>query len=128
MMESFSIDVYGNIFNSTFVDEHGNPVKRTKHTHPYGYDGFVLWQDKTVKVTGTIYSDRLLEWDFAKHDKLCKKHFNNTSQYWDQRNPEHIQAFLRDWCEKPQLKLGLVMQYCNLATGYPCWRFDYNEN
>lgn len=26
---------------------------------------------------------------------------------------------------KPNLKLILVMEYCNQTTGYPEWRFDY---
>ena len=51
------------------VDNYGNPVRRTKHTHPYSYDGFVIWKSadyKPAMPAGTIYSDRLWEWDYEK--------------------------------------------------------------
>jgi len=108
------------------VDEHDKPVKRTKQTHPYSYDGFVQWRGgKNNEATSTIYSDRLLQWDFAKHDELCQKHFGNKGQYWNNREPEKIEAFLRDWVDDQNLKLILVMEYCNVSNGYPCWRFDF---
>jgi hypothetical protein len=108
------------------VDEHGQPVERTKQQYPYSYDGFVQWRDTNKpKANGTIYSDRLTQWDFPKYDLLCMKHFGNKSQYWDSREPEKIEAFLRDWCEDPELELTMVMEYCNVSNGYPCWRFDY---
>ena len=110
------------------LDEHGNPVKRTRLTHPYNYDGFVLWRGgENGEATGTIYTDRLIQWDFDKHDELCVKHFGNRGQYWDQREPEKIEAFLRDWTGCAELRLILVMQYCNQATGYPTWRLDYYQ-
>lgn len=54
------------IFETYFgsVDEHNNPVRRTKQSHPYNYDGFILWRfGKNEEATSTIYSDRLLQWD-----------------------------------------------------------------
>ncbi len=118
----------GKVVDLTYVDEHGQPVARTPITHPYCYDGFVVWRsDKKAKCTGTIYSDRLLQWDFDKHDRLCQKHFGNRGQYWRDRAPKLIEAFLRDWTGNPNLRLILVMEYCNQASGYPCWRFDYAD-
>ena len=111
------------------VDEFGQPVRRTKMSHPYSYDGFVLWRGGANKeATGTIYSDRLLQWDWDKHNRLCEKHFGNKGQLWDNRDPKLIEAFLRDWCEDPGLKLIFIMEYCNQASGYPCWRFDYRSS
>lgn len=111
-----------------FVDEHGDPVKRTKYSHPYNYDGFVLWRGgENEEANGTIYSDRLLQWNWNKHNKLCKKHWGNEGQWWDQREPEKVEAFLRDWTEYQDLKLIFVMQYCNQSNGYPYWRFDYQK-
>ena len=110
------------------IDEHGNVVARTKQSHPYTYDGFVQHRfGENSEANGTIYSDRLLQWDWEKHNKLCQKHFGNEGQYWDRREPEKIEAFLRDWCENQELKLILVMEYCNVSNGYPCWRFDYRS-
>jgi hypothetical protein len=119
------VEVLGDTVGSQPVDEFGNPVKRTIEEYPYSYDGFVLWRTEG-KAGDTIYSDRLLQWDFTKHDKLCMKHFGNTGQVWGNRNPKKIEAFLRDWCDNPKLKLILIMQYCNLSSGFPTWRFDYN--
>ncbi len=108
------------------VDEFNNPVKRTKRSHPYSYDGFVQWRGSpNGEANGTIYSDRLLQWDFDKHDELCMKHFGNKHQYWDTRNPKKIEAFIRDWVDDQTVKLTLVMEYCNASSGYPVWRFDY---
>jgi hypothetical protein len=108
------------------VDEFDNPVKRTKQTHPYTYDGFIVWRGgKNEEANGTIYSDRLYLWNFKKHDELCKKHFGDEKQYWSQRDPKLIEKFLQDWCENPKLRLIFVMEYCNQSSGYPVWRFDY---
>lgn len=123
----------GNLLRSAFngglcsaVDEHDKPVQRTKHSHPYSYDGFMLWRGgKNEEANGTIYSDRLLQWDHDRHNDLCKKHFGDEGQYWNDRDPKKIEAFLRDWCDNQELKLIFIMEYCNAASGYPCWRFDY---
>jgi hypothetical protein len=113
------------VLNMVARNEYGKPVKRTKRSHPYNYDGFVLWRGgANEEANDTIYSDRLLDWDSAKHDELCQKHFGNRAQRWSDRKPEEIEAFLRDFMDKPNLRLIFVMEYCNQATGYPVWRFD----
>lgn len=109
------------------VDEYGNPVKRTKAEYPYSYDGFVTWRGgENSEITSTIYSDRLRMWDKEKRelDGLLEKHFGGTGDYWFNRSPEAIEAFFRDYLKKPELKLILVMEYCNWSNGYPLWRFD----
>lgn len=112
-----------------YVDEHNNPIERTPLTHPYTYDGFIIWcGGENNEANMTIYSDRLLRWDYDKHNRLCEKHFGNQGQYWSERDPEKIEAFIRDWCEDPELELIFVMQYCNQSTGYPIWRFDIKQN
>lgn len=108
------------------VDEFDKPVVRTKQSHPYSYDGFVTYRNgKNEEATGTIYSDRLLQWDYAKARNLMMKHFSESGDYWDSRSPEKIQSFLQDWTDERNLKLILVMEYCNVSNGYPVWRFDY---
>lgn len=111
-----------------YRDEHGKPIKRTPITHPYSYDGFVTYKvHDDTEANNTIYTDRLLQWDWDKHNELCKKHFGNEGQYWSERSPDKIEAFLRDWCDDPELILVRVMQYCNQATGYPLWRLDFKQ-
>jgi hypothetical protein len=110
------------------VDEHGKPVRRTKQTHPYTYDGFV--QERVhlnKKATGTVYTDRLLQWDYQLTRELIAKHFNDGGgDWWNNRSAAQIQEFLRERLEKPNLEVVLVMEYCNQSTGYPVWRIDYS--
>lgn len=111
------------------IDEHGNAVKRTKLSHPYTYDGFVTFRaGPNLEANGTVYSDRLWQWDYTKTDELCYKHFGTKGQYFNRRSPAHIEAFLRDWIGDPELKLVLIMEYCNQSSGYPVWRFDYKSS
>lgn len=116
----------GAIYLSPFCDENGDPVVRTKIDHPYNYDGFVQWRstETTDARKSTIYSDRLFSQDHVRFNALCEKHFGNKGQYWEQRDPELIEAFLCDYFYKPDLKLYLIMEYCNQSSGYPYWRFD----
>jgi hypothetical protein len=106
---------------------------KTQTTHPYSYDPFIVWQTeihegpKKIEPNDSCYSDRLMEWDFKKHNLLRLKHFGNEAQLtWNQDDPSKTEAFLRDYFNKPDLKLIRIIQYCNLASGYPCWRFDFH--
>lgn len=102
---------------------------RTKELHPYSYDPFTLWhRGGNENANGTIYTDRLYQWDYVKHDELCKRHFGDTGQYWDRRSPTAVQEFLREWCEDKNLLLIEIMEYCNYSTGYPVWRLDYRSS
>jgi hypothetical protein len=108
------------------VDEYGKPVERTKEEYPYSYDGFVVWRGgENGEANSTIYSDLLRRWDKnGVLDTLLKKHFGNTGDYWDNREPGAIEAFLKDYLGKNNLRLIFVMEYCNMSNGYPLWRFD----
>jgi hypothetical protein len=117
----------GIVFSSAALDEHGSRVKRTKITHPYSYDGFVTYRGgKNEEITGTVYSDRLSQWDHEKTRSLMKKHFGGDGDYYYNREPDQIQSFLSEYFDK-KIKLILVMEYCNQSNGFPVWRFDYKE-
>jgi hypothetical protein len=107
-----------------FVDEGGHPVRKTKYSHPYNYDPFVLWQGEGES-NAADYSDRLLQWDYDKHNELCMKHFGNVRQRWNDRDPQKIEAFLRDYHNRPEIKLVKIMEMCNVSSGYPLWCFFY---
>lgn len=103
---------------------------RTKSSHPYNYDPIMqfLADEHETMEGSTVYTDRLLQFDNEKTNRLKQKHFGDTGQYWNNRTPEKIEAFLRDWNEAPDLKLIAVIEYCNQATGFPVWRLDYTCN
>ncbi len=114
--------------NFLFMDEDGNidTSIKTKYTNPYDYDPILQWETKDgVESNGSVYTDRLLGWDYDKHNELCRKHFGNRGQYWNDREPEKIQAFMRDWTDNQELVLVRVEEHCNAATGYPVWHFAY---
>lgn len=56
-----------------------------------------------------------------------KKHFGNEGDYWYNRDPNRIEEFLKEYFNKPNLKLIFIMEYCNASDGYPVWRFDFND-
>ena len=107
------------------VDEFDNPIERRIDEYPYSYDGFVIYRKgENSKADTTIYSDRLLQQDYNKTRTLMQKHFGNSGDYYDSRNPEQIEAFLQDWLNNKNIKIIFIMQYCNVSTGYPYWRFE----
>lgn len=115
-------------YGCVYVDEHDCPVERTKEEYPYSYSGFVLHRlAPNQDATGTVYTDRLYQWDAKKHDRLCEKYFGDTGQYWQNREPGSIEGFLREYLGIPGLRLVLVMEYCNVSSGYPVWRLDYSD-
>jgi len=111
-------------------------VKKTKHSHPYSYDPFLLWYNEEVRTlqddngqmrnVSTVYTDRLLQWDWDKHNRLCRKHFGDEGQLWHQRDPKKIEEFLCDWHDK-KIVLIANIQYVNISNGYPLWRLDFYE-
>jgi hypothetical protein len=110
------------------VDEYDNPVVKTKQEFPYSYDGFVTYRaGKNEEANQTAYSDRLMQEDYKKARTLMQKHFGETGDWWNSRNPEKIEAFLQEWLGDTGLKLILMMQYCNQSNGNPYWRFDYKK-
>lgn len=80
-----------------------------------------------MEATNTVYSDRLFQWDSKKHDEFCQKHFGNTGQYWDRREPDKIQEFLSDYLNEKVI-LCKIEQHTNASNGYPLWRFDYRKS
>jgi hypothetical protein len=133
-MEKFTqmMDMVGD-FNGGFIsgkiDTEGNPVRKTSHTNPYNYDTFIMIGEPNIAPTkGACYSDRLMQWDFKKHDKCLEAVFGegDTGQYWSSRSPEGIEKFLRLYFDDSSIELVRVLQGCNASNGYPFWVFEYN--
>ena len=103
-------------------------TEKSLYDYPYTYDPFIVsFNEKaTQEATDSIYTDRLLLWDFDKHDRLCQKHFGDKRQQWGHRDEKKIEAFLSDWTGK-KIVLVANIQYVNVSNGYPIWRLDYYE-
>lgn len=111
-----------------YVNLKGERVERTFWDFPYTYDPFLLWKDEDYNEQNTIsvYSDRLMHWDFEKFNECCQKVFNNTGQYFNNRAPWDIEKFLSLYLEK-EIKLTAIEESCNVSSGYPYWIFYYEE-
>ena len=109
-----------------YVDLDGNSVERVPQEYPYSYSPYVTYKNgEKEDITNTVFSDRLLQWDFKKYDTLIQKHFGNEGQYFDNRSPKKIEAFLSDYFDKPNIKLIAIMKGANMANGYPYWIFHF---
>lgn len=122
-----------NPYEDVFYYKDGNciqqssvPVK-TKASHPYSYDPIVQYHNPDLTATSSAYTDRIFRWNSKQHDELCKKHFGNIVQYWNDRDPSKIEEFMQDWCKNKNLKLVTVTEYCNQTTGYPTWLIEFAE-
>lgn len=100
----------------------------TKQSHPYCYDPFTIWGDPrpSQECNGTVYTDRLDQWDSGKYERLATKHYSGHRPFDSYScKGDRIEAFLRDWFDDPGLKLLRVVEYCHPGTGFPTWRLDY---
>jgi hypothetical protein len=107
------------------TDEKGNLPERTKHSYPYSYDPICQYYDDQhyTQTDGTVYHDHMQQWDSQKF-AACRERYSGRVYDW-MSDGRIMEAFLRDYFDKPDLKLTAIIEYCNMATGYPCFRFDY---
>ncbi|MEG0869480.1 MAG: hypothetical protein RSG77_20885 [Hafnia sp.] len=80
---------------------------------------------KSVK-SSAVYSDRLLDQDRSRHDLLCQRHWGNKSQWWTDRSPKSIEAFLIDWLATPFVTLTRITKGTNASNGFPYWVFFFD--
>jgi len=126
-METILIDHYG-CYITGITNLAGEIVKRTKWEYPYSYDPFLTWKNNFIKnKSNAVYSDRLMQWDFKKFNKCCKKVWGNEGQYFYNREPEDIEKFLNLYWSK-EIKLTTIEEGCNVSSGYPIWIFYYEDN
>lgn len=117
------------IRENIYIDLDGKPVSKTKEECPYSYSPYVIWKNEyTQKQSCTVYSDRLIQWDYNKYNECCRNVWGNEEQYFDGRNPKDIEKFLSMYFNK-EIKLTAIMEGCNVSNGYPYWIFFYeNKN
>lgn len=134
-------------------DEYKGRVRKTKFTHPYTYDPFIMWQkypshpdrtdespmswimgDKVIKPDSCIYSDRISMWDQSRPsfeprwDALVQKHKLDGLGFCLEAHPLILEQVLRDWSKQPKLELLEIQEHCNVSNGYPVWLYCYRNN
>jgi hypothetical protein len=92
------------------------------------YDGGIIQYGNTEKASESVYSDRLYGWDSKKYNETCQKIWGNQGQaFYSDRHPEDVEKFLRIMLDNENVTLVRILRYENAATGYPYWRFDFNN-
>lgn len=113
------------------ISPDGGKIQRTKGEYPYSYSDFLLWVKdfKYIKnpECSVVCSDRLYKWDSKKYNKCCREVWGNEGQYFDCREAEDIEKFLRLYNDDPDLELRKIAEGCNVSNGYPYWVFWYKS-
>lgn len=111
---------------TVYMTEDGLTFGKTKATNPYDFDPITHYVADDVpedaKVS-SLYCDRLKDHYPGTFDELSKKHFGNVRDFWEDRSPESIEAFLQELLDRPTLRLAGIIETCNVANGYPVWQF-----
>lgn len=104
----------------------GEPVKRTRQSHPYTFDDYLLYETEAPALANdSLYTDHMYHQEPEKYERLLRKHISTTSNFWEGRSPEKIQAFLRDYCDEPDLELVRVWACCDQSSGADHWQFEF---
>lgn len=126
--EMFFVDDEGNLVNARLNAFTGDPIERTKTSHPYSYEPFEVYNnDYNEKVDQGAYDDRMISWDWDKFSNCCQDAFGNSGQIFTYREPKAIEKFLQLYYGNPKLKLTRIVEGCNVGNGYPYWYFCWNN-
>ena len=110
-----------------FTNSNNKPIKITEKEYQNYYAPHIVWKGKEdIKESNTVYSDRLIQWDYEKYNECCKSIWNNEGQYFNNREPEDIEKFLNLYFNK-KVKLTAIMRGCNVSNDYPYWIFYYEK-
>lgn len=105
----------------------GKVIERTKEKYPYSYDPFSVWvKEYNKNKSKTVYSDRLLQWDYDKYNKCSLEVWDSVAQIFYNREPKDIEKFLNLYLNI-EIKLTAIEEGCNVSNGYPYWVFHYEE-
>lgn len=72
---------------------------------------------------GSVYSDRLHQWDHEKYVACAEKHL--TGQ-WHTNTPSQLGAFLSEYMGK-SVQAVTLWQYNNASSGFPVWLVFYRD-
>jgi len=105
---------------------------RGRLSYPYSYDPFTVWGKRDETSNASVWTDRLLQWNYRKFRVLGKRvwktggemvWFNNMKK----GNAEKVERFLRLYYNNPTIKLTRIVEYCNASNGFPVWHLIYRN-
>jgi hypothetical protein len=126
----------GNIYWSDLLDAPITPKNadkageiRLRNECPYSYSPILRYQaEGDPKGQTTTYHDRMMQWDYDKYgDSAEAAGFNPPRKQMglERESPETLEKFLRIYFDDDSIKLIRMIEYCNMSSGYPIYRFDY---
>lgn len=125
-MDNRYYDLRGRIGYARPVDIDGKPVEKTKSEAPYSYSFHVVHRDgPNENFNSMVYSDRMRQWDFSKYERCCREAFSRKGQNFSIQHPKEVERFLQLYFEDFSIKLIVIMEGCNVSSGYPLWTFHY---
>jgi hypothetical protein len=126
MKMSKSTAISGVFFVLGGIGRDRKPVKPTRQTDPHNFDDYLSFENaKQPLANDSLYVDNMEYHEPEKYAALMLKHFNTTSNFWEGRSPEKVEAFLRDYCDEPDLQLVRIWTCCNKASGADQFQFEF---
>lgn len=79
--------------------------------------------------TNTMYDDRMRSIDHRAYERALKEVWGDKPMWWSERvkDPVKIEQFINTYIRSRKVRLYAIYMYENRATGYPCYRFDYED-
>jgi len=107
-------------------DEVENKICWNGHTVTSNLEPYVI-EKIAHEYQNCVYSDRLMQEDYNKFTKLFESHFHKPLGNFNGVPFFELQNFLKEWYQKPYLKLIGIMRGVNAASYNPYWIFMFNN-
>lgn len=78
------------------------------------------------QATGTVYLDRLYQWDTEKYNRCAEKHFGDRRQSLGRTTPQQTQDFLSDYLGRSVVVVKIT-RTTGYFDGYWYYQIDYRE-
>jgi hypothetical protein len=128
------LDKYGRPAGQQQLGDDGRPITRTKRTHPYSYEAFLVWGTPWYRMSkedraasDAVYDDRMRQWDYEKYESAQRQAFTTRGSF-SQCSPAEIEKFLQLYYSDHTIKLLTLLEGCNVSNGYPYWVFRFTSD
>jgi hypothetical protein len=114
---------------SAYMRPDGTRCERTKKSHPYSYEPYVIFGPAGHIGTASAWTDQMRKEDRTRFDWLCVKHFKECSgPGWSSLPQSNVTSFMRELYGDPRLEVYRLVEFCNTRTEFPEWRVDFSHS